>query len=147
MENVKEAGLAGSDQELASEPSVLSGSALAYLGDAVYELEIRQILLEKGLHRGKSLHKEATRRVNAGIQSKLVLQLMDELSQAEKDAFRRGRNAKPKYIPKQSNVNEYTNASGLEALMGWLFLEGKQARITEIIQKLEKILEDEERGL
>lgn len=162
MENVRAhgaAGTAGDGQEnlnlsqqqpalgLATEHSALPGSVLAYLGDAVYELEIRRLLLKKGHHKGKNLHKEATRRVNAGIQNKLIMQLMDDLSEAEKDIFRRGRNAKPKYIPKQSNINEYTNASGLEALMGWLFLEGNQARIQEIIGHLEKIIENEERGL
>lgn len=125
----------------------LPGSALAYLGDAVYELEIRRLLVKKGLHKGKSLHKEATRRVSAGSQSKLILSLLDSLSEEEADIFRRGRNAKPKYIPKQSNINEYTNATGLEALIGWLHLRGDQARIQQIIDELEKILEEEERGL
>lgn len=122
-----------------------TGIVLAYIGDAVYELEVRKALIEKGYYRGNRLHKEAIRRVNASIQSKLILSIMDDLSPDEADAFRRGRNTKPKYIPKKSNITEYTNATGLEALMGYLYLEGNTERIQEIVNHLEVVLEKDEK--
>lgn len=122
-----------------------TGIVLAYIGDAVYELEVRKALIEKGYYRGNRLHKEAIRRVNAPMQSKLILSILDELTPEEADAFRRGRNTKPKYIPKQSNITEYTNATGLESLMGYLYLKEEKDRIREIINRLEDLLEKEEK--
>ena len=122
-----------------------TGIVLAYIGDAVYELEVRRSLIEKGYYKGNRLHKEAIRRVNAPIQSRLIMSIMDDLSPEEADAFRRGRNTKPKYIPKKSNVTEYTNATGLESLMGYLHLEGKVERIREIVSLLEEILKEDEK--
>ncbi len=122
-----------------------TGIVLAYIGDAVYELEVRKALIEKGYYRGNRLHKEAIRRVNAPMQSKLILSIINELTPEEADAFRRGRNTKPKYIPKQSNITEYTNATGLESLMGYLYLKEEKDRIREIINRLEDLLEKEEK--
>lgn len=122
-----------------------TGVVLAYIGDAVYELEVRKSLIEKGYYRGNRLHKEAIRRVNAPVQSKLILSILDDLSPEEADAFRRGRNTKPKYIPKKSNITEYTNATGLESLMGYLYLDGNTERIREIVGLLEDLLIKEEK--
>lgn len=122
-----------------------TGIVLAYIGDAVYELEVRRALIEKGYFRGNRLHKEAIRRVNAPVQSRLMMSIINQLSPEEMDAFRRGRNTKPKYIPKQSSITEYTNATGLEALMGYLYLSEKTERIREIIGQLEVMLENDEK--
>jgi len=122
-----------------------TGIVLAYIGDAVYELEVRKALIEKGYYRGNRLHKEAIRRVNAPMQSKLAMSILDELNPEEADAFRRGRNTKPKYIPKQSSITEYTNATGLEALMGYLYLKEDKEKIAQIINRLEDLLEKEEK--
>lgn len=122
-----------------------TGIVLAYIGDAVYELEVRRALIEKGYFRGNRLHKEAIRRVNAPVQSRLMMSIINQLSPEEMDAFRRGRNTKPKYIPKQSSITEYTNATGLEALMGYLYLSEKTERIREIISQLEVMLENDEK--
>lgn len=121
-------------------PFHLTGMVLAYIGDAVYELEIRNLLIARGYFRGNRLHKEATRRVNAPTQSRLVLSMLDSLEPDELEIFKRGRNTKPKYIPKQSNVTEYTNSSGLEALMGYWYLQGNTGRIRETIERLEEML-------
>lgn len=122
-----------------------TGIVLAYIGDAVYELEVRKALIEKGYYRGNRLHKEAIRRVNAPMQSRLILSILNELTPEEADAFRRGRNTKPKYIPKQSNITEYTNATGLESLMGYLYLKEDKKRISEIISRLEELLDEDEK--
>jgi ribonuclease-3 family protein len=122
-----------------------TGIVLAYIGDAVYELEVRKALIEKGYYRGNRLHKEAIRRVNAPMQSRLILSILNDLTPEEADAFRRGRNTKPKYIPKQSNITEYTNATGLESLMGYLYLKEDKKRISEIISRLEELLDKDEK--
>jgi len=122
-----------------------TGIVLAYIGDAVYELEVRKTLIEKGYYRGNRLHKEAIRRVNAPMQSRLILSILNDLTPEEADAFRRGRNTKPKYIPKQSNITEYTNATGLESLMGYLYLKEDKKRISEIISRLEELLDEDEK--
>jgi ribonuclease-3 family protein len=122
-----------------------TGIVLAYIGDAVYELEVRKALIEKGYYRGNRLHKEAIRRVNAPMQSRLILSILNDLTPEETDAFRRGRNTKPKYIPKQSNITEYTNATGLESLMGYLYLKEDKKRISEIISRLEELLDEDEK--
>ncbi|NCC82369.1 MAG: ribonuclease III [Clostridia bacterium] len=122
-----------------------TGIVLAYIGDAVYELEVRKALIEKGYYRGNRLHKEAIRRVNAPMQSRLILSILNDLTPEEADAFRRGRNTKPKYIPKQSNITEYTNATGLESLMGYLYLKEDKKRISEIISRLEELLDEDEK--
>jgi ribonuclease-3 family protein len=122
-----------------------TGIVLAYIGDAVYELEVRKALIEKGYYRGNRLHKEAIRRVNAPMQSRLILSILNDLTPEEEDAFRRGRNTKPKYIPKQSNITEYTNATGLESLMGYLYLKEDKKRISEIISRLEELLDEDEK--
>ncbi len=122
-----------------------TGIVLAYIGDAVYELEVRRALIEKGYFRGNRLHKEAIRRVNAPVQSRLMMSIINQLSPEEMDAFRRGRNTKPKYIPKQSSITEYTNATGLEALMGYIYLSEKTERIRDIIGQLEVMLENDEK--
>lgn len=122
-----------------------TGIVLAYIGDAVYELEVRKALIEKGYYRGNRLHKEAIRRVNAPMQSRLILSILNDLTPEEADAFRRGRNTKPKYIPKQSNITEYTNATGLESLMGYLYLKEDKKRIGEIINRLEELLDEDEK--
>ncbi len=122
-----------------------TGIVLAYIGDAVYELEVRKALIKKGYYRGNRLHKEAIRRVNAPMQSRLILSILNDLTPEEADAFRRGRNTKPKYIPKQSNITEYTNAAGLESLMGYLYLKEDKKRIGEIINRLEELLDEDEK--
>lgn len=122
-----------------------TGAVLAYIGDAVYELEVRKLLIAKGYYRGNRLHKEAIRRVNAPMQSRLITEMLDSLTDEEYEVFKRGRNTKPKYIPKQANVTEYTNSSGFEAVVGYCYLMGDQERIQEIMNRLEELIEEGER--
>ena len=124
-----------------------TGAVLAYIGDAVYEVQVRRILVEKGYFKGNRLHKEAVRRVNAPVQSRLSQRMLERgmLTPEEEEIFKRGRNAKPKYIPKQANVGEYTNSTGLEAVIGYHFLLGNQNRIARIMEELETMLEEEKK--
>lgn len=118
----------------------LPGITLAYIGDAVYELEIRKKLVASGLHNANNLHKEAVKRVNANVQSKLINELKAELSEEEMSFFKRGRNVKPNNVPKKSSITEYTNSTGFEALIGYLFFKGDHEKINYIVDKVEEIL-------
>lgn len=121
----------------------LPGITLAYIGDAVYELEVRKKLVASGMHNANNLHKEAVKRVNANTQSKLINKLKEELTEEEMSFFKRGRNVKPNNVPKKSSIAEYTNSTGFEALIGYLFFKGDYEKINYIVDKVEEILEEE----
>jgi len=110
-----------------------NGLSLAYIGDAVYELEIRKRLLDKGLTKVGDLHKQAIRFTSAGGQSKAMDLLEPTLSEEEMSVFRRGRNTEGGRKPKNSDLGTYHRATGFEALIGYLYLEKKEDRLTELI--------------
>ena len=115
----------------------LNGIALAYLGDAVYEVFIRQHLLSKGLSKPTKLQHIATHYVSAKAQAALIdLMKADELLTDEEWAyFKRGRNAKSATVAKHASVIDYRKATGLEALVGWLFLMGQYQRLTDLVSE------------
>lgn len=121
----------------------INALALAYMGDAVLEQRIREHLILSGRAKPNTLHKEATSYVSAKAQSMIVHQMMEErfLTEEELAAFRRGRNAKSGSVPKNTDVRTYRNSSGFEAVLGSLFLSGKQERADEIIDYAIKIVE------
>ncbi len=106
--------------------------ALAYLGDGVFELMARthQALLGGVTSRG--LHRKTVGIVCAGTQAKASRMIKEELNEKELSIYQRGRNAKPKTIPKHSDRADYSYATALEALFGWLFLKGNISRINEL---------------
>ena len=109
-------------------PTLLSPLALAFLGDAVFDLLAReQLLLEANRPAGK-LHQAATEIVNAQSQAERARNLLPLLSEEEAAVFRRGRNASPKHVPGTCTREAYALATGLEALFGWLWLMGRPAR-------------------
>jgi ribonuclease III family protein len=107
---------------------------LAYLGDAVYELYVRYHLLTKGIVRPQDLQKEATKYVAAVAQAKVYRQIEVTLAEAEIDIVRRGRNAKSGSVPKNTKVSDYRYSTGVEALIGYLYLSGDQPRLTQLMQ-------------
>lgn len=109
--------------------------ALAYLGDSVYELYIRTYLLECGFEQVKELQKRAVQYVSANAQETYLKKMLDThfLSEEEVSIVYRGRNHKVNHKPKNASILTYKNATGLEALIGTLFLEGKRKRIDEIM--------------
>ena len=109
---------------------------LAYLGDAVYELRVREHLLEQGELRMPALHNQAVSLVNAERQSLLFAQIEDMLSEDELAVFRRGRNAKGGRQPIHSSVTSYRRATGVEALIGYLYLSGQKERLDDIFAVL-----------
>lgn len=119
--------------------------ALAYIGDGVYELVIRTVIVEQANRPVNDLHKLTTRYVRAEAQAKMILALKEELTEVEADVFRRGRNAKPYTTAKNASRADYHKATGFEALMGYLYLTGQNDRMLELIRRgMEKLRADAE---
>ncbi len=110
----------------------MTSLALAHVGDAVYELMVRALLAEEGVQTARVLHARTTQLVCAFAQSKAAERILPILTEEEQDVFRRGRNSRPKTIPKSSTVAEYSHATALEALFGWLYLKQRYERISEL---------------
>lgn len=107
---------------------------LAYLGDAVFEIVIRTIIVEKKSGTVKSLHRQSSDLVNAKAQAELMSRIMSTLTEQEISIYKRGRNAKSHSVAKNANIHDYRNATGFEALMGYLYLNGEMERLLELIQ-------------
>jgi len=110
----------------------ISSIGLAHLGDAVYELLVRTYLCAHGKATGKGLHRATVELVRAPKQAELADLLTDKLTEEEYDVFRRGRNANVHTIPRSADRAQYQKATALEALFGWLYLQGRHERINEL---------------
>ncbi|MCF8012102.1 MAG: ribonuclease III [Clostridiales bacterium] len=122
----------------------LSPLMLAYVGDAVYELMIRQYLLTMGPIKMQDIHREAVRYVKAGAQAKALHALRKTLNSTEHDIVRKGRNARTGHLPKNANVIDYRYSTGLESLIGYLYLEGEKERLHEVMKIICRVIEDDE---
>ena len=109
-----------------------STASLAYLGDCVLELCVRQYLVRCGLSSSATLNKKALEFVRATAQAEAMKRLLPHLGEEEEAVFRRGRNVGHTNTPKSATVAEYRAATGMEALFGWLHLAGRQERIDEL---------------
>jgi len=109
-------------------------AALAFLGDGVFELMVRERLMSsaRGGMRANTLHTLAVERVNAQSQAAAYHALEQACSTEEADILRRGRNANTAKAPKNISVEQYRKATGIEALFGWLYLRGETARLREL---------------
>ena len=107
--------------------------ALAYIGDGVYEIFIRTYVMNKGNAPVNKLHRTSRELVRASAQAKLYYIIEKHLTEQEHDVLKRGRNAKSISAPKNGDITEYRHATGLEALVGYLYIEGKIERIKELI--------------
>lgn len=114
-----------------------SALTLAYLGDCVYELYVRSHLTADGNHKVCDLHKAATKYVRASAQAEFYRKIRGILSEDEEAAFRRGRNTKS-HPPKNAEVSDYRIATGVEALLGHLYVTGQTERISELMSELFK---------
>lgn len=108
---------------------------LAYIGDAIYDLVIRTIVVERGNTSANRLHRKTVNYVNARVQSQMIEVLMDELTEEERGIYKRGRNAKSYTTAKNASVMEYRRATGFEALCGYLYLTGKQERMLVLVKR------------
>ena len=110
----------------------MSAAALAYLGDSVIELCVRQMLVEKGVSSAKNLNSMALLFVKAEAQADAMKIILPTLSEEENGAYRRGRNIGHTNVPKSATVGQYRMATGMEALFGYLYLKGENERIDEL---------------
>ena len=115
--------------------------ALAYIGDDVYDVVIRTLVVEKANRPAHELHKEAVKYVKASAQAAIMDRLLEDeksgecfLTQEETDIYKRGRNAKSYTMAKNASMTDYRKATGFEAMIGYLYLSGRQSRVIEIIK-------------
>lgn len=121
----------------------LNGQTLAYIGDAIWEIHIREYLISKGITKVKDLHTQAIRFTCAGGEAKVIEKLMNGfLSESEIDVFKRGRNAEATHHPKAVDLATYHQSTGFEALLGFLYLERQSERLSEIIQESIRTVEE-----
>lgn len=118
------------DQDLRS----YSLLTLAYIGDGVYELIIRTILVKKGNCPVNRLHKKASSLVKAGAQSAIMEVIEEELTPEELSVYRRGRNAHSPTMAKHATMADYRRATGFEALMGYLYLKEDYTRMLTLVR-------------
>ena len=118
------------DQDLRS----YSPLTLAYIGDGVYELIIRTILVKKGNCPLNRLHKKASSLVKAGAQSAIMEVIEEELTPEELSVYRRGRNAHSPTMAKHATMADYRRATGFEALMGYLYLKEDYTRMLTLVR-------------
>lgn len=112
---------------------------LAYLGDALYEVYIREQLIKKGIAKVEDLTKEATKYVSAKGQANILKNLIanNYLTEEELAIIKRGRNNKRSTHPKHTDIVTYKYSTGFEALIGYLYLANKQNRLLEILNQIE----------
>ena len=110
----------------------ISMLGLAHIGDGVYELLTRTMLCSDGNKKVTELHKKSVAIVNAPAQAAAMERLMPHLTADELAIYKRGRNAKVNSIPQKADIGQYHAATGLEALFGWLYLQGKTERINDL---------------
>lgn len=106
---------------------------LAYIGDAIFELVVRTVLVERKNTQAEKLHKAATKIVKAETQALMIESIKDELTEEEMAVYKRGRNAKAVTRAKNATMSEYRRATGFEALMGYLYLKGDMERMIKLI--------------
>lgn len=110
----------------------MSSLALAHIGDAVYELLVRGMLVSGGKVTSTALHRETVSRVSARAQSAAAERVRAVLTDEEASVFRRARNTRVNSVPKSADLSQYHAATALEALFGWLYVRGERERIREL---------------
>lgn len=107
---------------------------LAYIGDGIFDLVIRSIVVGRGNTRAGELHRKTSHIVKAHTQAEMAEKLLPHLTEEENDIYRRGRNAKSPTMAKNATMSDYRKATGFEALMGYLYLTDRFDRILFLVQ-------------
>lgn len=123
-----------------NDAKLLSPLVWAYIGDSVYELYIRTKLVNSSNAKPHKLHIESIKYVKAKSQANVLKKITENLSDEEKDIVRRGRNTQNHHLPKNASIEEYSYSTGFEALIGYLYLNKKENRLSEILQECIKIV-------
>lgn len=108
---------------------------LAYIGDGIYELIIRTMLVRQGNQSAAKFHRQASSLVKASAQSAMIEALKEELTQEELEVFKRGRNAHSGTMAKHATMSDYRRATGFEALMGYLYLKKDWERMLWLVKQ------------
>ena len=117
---------------------------LAYIGDSIYDLIMKTLVVNQGNKPVQKLHKETSTYVQAKAQSKMLRVLQEELTEEEHSIYKRGRNSKSVSPAKNQSVTDYRRATGFEAVMGYLYLKKDYARMMELVKMGLKSLEEEQ---
>ena len=120
--------------ENVSEVNTMSPLTWAYIGDSVYELYIRQHLINTTKLKPHKLHIEAIKYVKAGAQAKILEKIKQSLTEEEQEIVKRGRNAENHHLPKNATVQDYMYSTGFEGLIGYLYLTKQDERLKEILE-------------
>lgn len=118
-------------------PNELSPLTLAFIGDTVFDLLVREDLICKANRPANDLHNLAVQKVKASAQAGFIEKIMPHLTEAELAVYKRGRNAKSGHLPKNASQSDYHMATGFEALIGYLYLSDKIERIKELFSIIE----------
>ncbi len=113
---------------------LLSPIVLAYVGDAVFEVYVRQRLIAGSSRKPHELHRAATKYVSAAAQARLLQRWAPLLTEEEADIVRRGRNTKSGQPPRNADPADYRQATGLECLVGYLYYQGKKERLEQLME-------------
>jgi ribonuclease-3 family protein len=125
-------------EQFACEPvdvRTYSPLTLAFIGDCVFDLIIRTVIVERGNRAANGLHKTKSAIVKAQTQARMVELLLPELNSEEESVYRRGRNAKSYTTAKNASVGDYRKATGFEALIGYLYLQDNMDRVLYLVKK------------
>ena len=107
---------------------------LAYIGDAIYDLIIRTLIVKQGNSRPEKMHKRASALVKASAQAEMIERLLPMLTEEEHAIYKRGRNAKSYTMAKNATMLDYRKATGFEALMGYLYLKEDMSRLIDLVK-------------
>lgn len=118
--------------------------ALAYIGDCVFDLVIKSLVINQGNKQVQKLHKETSQIVQAASQSKMMRVIQEHLTEEEHAVYKRGRNSKTVTPAKNQSVTDYRRATGFESLIGYLYLQKEWKRMLELIKMGLKELEEKE---
>lgn len=120
-----------SPHEVSSKYSPL---ALAYIGDSIYDLLVKKSFVLKSNMQPEKYHKKVTSIVSAKAQSAFIGSFMDNLTEEEQAVYKRARNSSPHTKAKNASLQDYLKATGFEAVLGYLYLSGQNARLDELVQ-------------
>lgn len=121
---------------------LLSPLTLAFIGDTVYDLLVREEIICDANRPANDLHSLAVKKVKASAQAKAITDIMPMLTEKEMAVFKRGRNAKSGHIAKNASTGDYHKATGLEALFGYLYLTNQTERIIELYELIKRCESD-----
>ncbi len=127
--------ISGAFPEKRQDIRTYSALTLAYIGDVVYDLIIRTVVVGRGNRPVNDLHRITVKYVSASAQAKMAQAIAQELTEEEKAVYRRGKNTKPHTTAKNASVSDYLKATGFEAVLGYLYLTDQLDRALELVKK------------